>query len=240
MLDAFFLAAAVGLLVVTAWLGWAIRRRGRQQRSVFSRQERPLPLARVWDEWLAGDAPGAERTRREALFTLVAPAHREAVREDLLRFEARALAEPEPLLAIRRELMDSIDRRMINREILALPENLKRGLRAQSGDVIASDAEAEAYLAANELRLEILREYAGRRYGDRAPQDWFEVYERAALLKQRTARNYISRSMSGELNEEHDARHQAISLVDSQLRAHLLKVAPGTRFEKLAGNSPDE
>ena len=46
--------------------------------------------------------------------------------------------------------------------------------------------------------------------------------------------------MSGELNEEHDARHQAISLVDSQLRAHLLKVAPGTRFEQLADRPPPE
>ena len=180
----------------------------RSQRSVFSLHEKPLPLARVWDEWLATGVAPAERVRREALFTLVEPAHREAVRADLLRFEARALAASEPLLAIRRELMDSIDRRMLNREILALPENLRRGLRAQSGDVIASDAEAEAYLAANELRLEILREYAARRYGDRAPQDWFDVYEHAARLKQRTARNYITRSMSGELNEEHDARHQ--------------------------------
>ncbi|HEX7046595.1 MAG TPA: hypothetical protein VF275_03350 [Gammaproteobacteria bacterium] len=233
-MDAFFLAASILLLVATAGLGWAILRRNRQRRSIFSRHEKPLPLARVWDEWLSPDASDNERVRREALFTLVEPAHREAVREDLLRFEERALAEPEPLLAIRRELMDSIDRRMLNREILALPENLKRGLRAQSGDVIANDAEAEAYLAANELRLEMLREYAGRRYGDRAPQDWFEVYERAARLKQRTARNYIARSMSGELNEEHDARQQAISLVDSQLRAHLLNVAPGTRFEQLA------
>src|SRR5690606_18635987 len=156
--------------VAAAWLGWALLRRG--QHSVFSLHEKPLPLARVWDEWLATGVTPAERLRREALFTLVEPAHREAVREDLLNFEARALAEPEPLLAIRRELMDSIDRRMLNREILALPENLKRGLRAQSGDVIGSDAQAEAYLAANELRLEILREYAGQRYGDRAPQDW--------------------------------------------------------------------
>lgn len=234
-MDAFFLAVAIALLIAGALLGAAILRRARARRSVFSLHEKPLPLARVWDEWLTPpDAADAERTRREALFTLVEPAHREAVREDLLRFEARALAEPEPLLAIRRELMDSIDRRMLNREILALPENLRRGLRAQSGDVIASDAEAEAYLAANELRLEILREYAGRRYGDRAPQDWFDVYERAARLRQRTARNYITRSMSGEMNEEHDARQQAISLVDSQLRAHLLKVAPGTRFEQLA------
>ncbi len=233
MSDIFFLAFSVLLLTVIAVTGWTMLRRAR--RDARSRQGKPLPMQRVWDEWPATtDLDDAERTRRLTLHARVAPVHRDAVREDLLRFEAQALADAEPLRAIRRELMDSIDRRMINREILELPEGLKDRLRAQSGDVIGSDAEAEAYLAANELRLEVLRDYAARRFGDRAPQDWFDVYEHASMLKQRTARNYITRSMSGALDDEHDARHQAISLVDSQLRAHLLKVAPGTRFSRLA------
>lgn len=230
-MNAYITVLSVLLLAVVLFMAWTILRR--QRRGMYSLYEEPLPLARVWKEWT--DAAGesdAERARRNALFTLVAPAHRQAVFEDLQRFEQQALAEPEPLLAIRRELMDSIDRRMINREILALPENLRRQLRAQSGDVIASDAEAEAYLAANELRLEVLREYAGRRFGDRGPQDWFEVYEHAARLKQRTARDYIMSSMQGELSDDGNARQQAISLVDSQLRAHLLKVLPGTRFDR--------
>lgn len=235
-MDAFFLGLALLLLAVVFVVAWrALRRR---PRSVYSLHERPVPLARIWNEWLAVDADD-EHARRQELFARVSATHRDAVREDLLRFEKHALSAPEPLLAIRNELMDSIDRRMINREILALPEHIKRNLRAQSGDVITSDAEAEAYLAANELRLEILREYAGRRFGDRAPRDWFDVYEHASMLKQRTARNYITRSLSGELDDEHDARHQAISLVDSQLRAHLLKVAPGTSFEQLAARAPE-
>lgn len=238
-MDVIFLALALLLLAAVMLTGWLLLR-PRRRRGAYSLHEKPLPLQQVWEEWLsAPDVTDAERARRQALFTLVEPLHREAVRNDLLRFETKALADDEPLLVIRRELMDSIDRRMINREILELPENLRQGLRARSGDVIGSDAEAEAYLAANELRLELLREYAGRRFGDRAPQDWFDVYEHASMLKQRTARNYIMRSMSGELNDEHDARHQAISLVDSQLRAHLLKVAPGTRFERLSAR-PEE
>ncbi|HEX6929468.1 MAG TPA: hypothetical protein VF267_09475 [Gammaproteobacteria bacterium] len=231
-MDIYFLALAMLLLLAGGVMAWAVLRR--QRRGLYSMYETPLPLERVWAEWL--DAPGesdAERARRRALYSLATPVHRDAVRDDLLRFEQQALTEPEPLLAIRRELMDSIDRRMINREILALPENLRQRLREQSGDVIATDAEAEAYLAANELRLEVLREYAARRFGDRAAQDWFVVYERAAVLKQRTARNYIMQSMSGSLTKDSDARHQAINLVDSQLRTHLLKVVPGTRFEKL-------
>lgn len=231
-LDFFFLALAGLLIVVTVLMVGAILRR--RHGGAARRPEKPVPMERVWREW--PEAPGrddAERARRQVLHSLVAPAHRDAVRDDLVRFEARALADADPLLVIRRELMDSVDRRMLNREIMALPEDVKRQLRAQSGDVIASDQEAEAYLAANELRLEVLREYAAIRYGDRAPHDWFEVYEHASALKQRTARHYILRSVNGELDAEHNARHQAISLVDSQLRAHLLKVAPGTRFERL-------
>lgn len=238
-MDIFFLVLGALLIAVTILLVRAILRR-RPQTDTLSTLVEDTSLDVVWHEW--PQAPGqsdAERSRRQALFTLVTSEHREAVRDDLLRFEEQALARKEPLLAIRTELMDSIDRRMLNREILTLPENLKRQLRAQSGDVIATDEQAEAYLAANELRLEVLREYAARRYGDRAPNDWYAVYERASRLKQRTARNFITRSASGELDQDQNARQQAIGLVDSQLRAHLLKVAPGTQFERLPeGNSP--
>lgn len=237
-MNAYLVALGILLLAVALSMAWAILRRHR--RGIYSLYERPLPFSTVWKEWIeAGDISDAERARRRGLFTLVEPAHREAVLADLLRFEQQALDDAEPLLVIRRELMDSIDRRMINREILTLPENLRQQLRAQSGDVIASDTEAEAYLAANELRLEMLREYAGRRFGDRAPQDWFDVYEHATRLKQRTARDYIMSSMQGELSDDGNARHQAISLVDSQLRAHLLKVMPGTRFEQLMGRQDE-
>lgn len=230
----YILAFAILLLGIVLYMAWSIVRR--QRRGVYSLHEAPLPMSRAWNEWtIMPELSDAERARRQALFTLVTPAHREAVLADLQQFEAQALAEAEPLLAIRQELMDSIDRRMINREILLLPESLKQQLRTQSGDVIATDAEAEAYLAANELRLEILREYAGRRFRDRAPQDWFEVYEHAVRLKQRTARDYIMNSMQSKLSDDSNARHQAISLVDSQLRAHLLKVMPGTQFEQLSG-----
>lgn len=233
-----FVALAVLLSVFAALMTWLLLRR--RPASIYSAGEKPVSMQTVWEDWLKGK-PGddAERVRRSALFSSVAPRHRDAVHEDLLRFEAQALAEPEPLLAIRREMMDSVDRRMLNQEILSLPDGLKRQLRAQSGDVISSDEEAAAYLAANELRLEVLREYAARRYGDRAKRDWFELYEHASMLKQRTARNFIVRSMSGELNDDNDARQQAISLVDSQLRAHLLKVAPGTQFRELPGKQDE-
>lgn len=228
------LALFLMFLLLVAAIMLAILLRRRQRRSIFSRHEKPISLTRVWQEWPeAADQDAEEHARRSAVFSAVTPRHREAVLDDLRKFEERALAEREPLLVIRQELMDSIDRRMLNREILSLPDEMKARLREQSGEVIANDREAIEYLAANELRLEILREYGARRYGDRAPQDWFEVYEHAARLKQRTARNYIARSLSGELDDDSNARHQAISLVDSQLRAHLLRVAPGTRFEAL-------
>lgn len=230
-----FVVLAILLVVFAALMTLIIMRR--RPASIHSVRVKPVSMERVWEDWVnSSPNDDAERVRRNALFTSVVPRHRDAVREDLLRFEAQALAEPEPLFSIRRELMDSVDRRMLNQEILSLPDGLKKQLRAQSGDVISSDEEAAAYLAANELRLEVLREYAARRYGDRAERDWFQLYERASMLKQRSARNFIVHSMSGELNDDQDARQQAISLVDSQLRAHLLKVAPGTQFRELPGS----
>jgi len=108
-----------------------------------------------------------------------------SVRGNLLEFEAGLRAEREPLQALRCELMDSVDRRLLNMEILELPPEVRKKLRAQSSEMLQTDAEARTYIAANEVRMGVLREYASLRFGDRTPGDWFDVYEKASRLRQR-------------------------------------------------------
>ncbi|MGA9853437.1 MAG: hypothetical protein WBR15_10980 [Gammaproteobacteria bacterium] len=158
---------------------------------------------------------------------------RQAVRRDLLEFETRLAAEVQPLQALRRELMDSLDRRVLNTEILKLPDDLRTRLRRQNSEILQNDSEARLYLAANELRMTILREYGDLRFDDRADGDWFDVYEKAARLRQRSMRNFIERSLEGTQNASDEARFQSMALVDKEIRARLLLVPAGTRFPGL-------
>lgn len=203
-------------------------------------RRRSASMEQAWSNWLEG-SPADDKLRalRERLLAELSPEVRESVHGNLLEFEAGLRADREPLQALRRELMDSVDRRLLNMEILELPPEVRKKLRQQSSEMLQSDAEARTYLAANEARLAVLREYGALRFGDRVAGDWFDVYEKASRLRQRGARNFIQRTLNGTQTGEDDARYQSMTRVDQEIRSRLLKVPAGTRFagldaEKLA------
>jgi hypothetical protein len=189
------------------WLKWFQWRREHPQR---------VELEGVWQQLAAASELDASALR--------------AVRENLGEVEARLGMAAQPLQALRRELMDSLDRQVLNTELLNLPVELRARLRRQNDAMLQSDNEARTYLAANALRIEVLREYAGRRFDDRADGDWFDVYARATHLRQRNTRNYIERALDGTHDASDDARLQAMTVKDGEIRARLLQVPAGTRF----------
>jgi hypothetical protein len=203
-------------------------------------RRRRASMEQAWDRWLNCTPPDPlHATLREALLKEMTPEVKESVRGNLREFEAALRSEREPMQALRRELMDSVDRRLLNMEILELPPEVRKKLRAQSSEMLQTDAEARTYIAANEARMAVLREYAALRFGDRVAGDWFHVYEKASRLRQRGARNFIQRTLSGTQTGEDDARYQSMTRVDQEIRTRLLKVPAGTRFtgldtEKLA------
>ena len=196
-------------------------------------------MDQAWRAWMDLEPlDDKERTRRLGLLEHLNEAVRVSVHSNLLEFEALLKADKAPLLTLRRELMDSVDRRLLNLEILQLPPEVRQRLRAQSGDMLQTDEEAGTYIAANEVRMAVLREYAARRFGDRADGDWFHVYEKASRLKQRGARNFIQRTLNGTQTGADDVRYQNMTRVDQEIRTRLLKVPAGTRFEGLSPGKP--
>lgn len=222
------LLIAVGLVAVgaAAALAWAARRR----RLTWTISDATVDDA--WQRWIdGGQLSDAERLLRGALLELLDQPTLAAVRADLNRLEAETMGKAQPLTAVREELMASVDRRMLNTEILRLPEEIKQRVRAQSTELHQTDGETRRYIAANEWRLHVLREYAALRYGDKASNDWFAVYERAAQLKQRNLRGILERALSGDTSDPHSAQ---FALVEGELRQRLLKVPPGMRFRNPA------
>lgn len=209
-----------------------VLRRHRRQRPYSTVVDPDVTMAGIWDEWMEADLDESRhRLRAEARQTLDSN-QRDAIREDLVDFEQRALSGRYPLTKLRQEMMASVDRRMINIEILRLAPEEKQRLRTQQADIIQTDSHAREYILANELRLALLREYAARRYGDRAENDWFEVYERAAQYKRRMTRARILRGLQDGEEGPEDARQKAIDVVDRQLQLRLLQVSPGTQFRR--------
>lgn len=206
--------------------------RHKRQRPYSTVLDPEIRMEWIWRDWMEADLEeNAARLRREARQKL--DAHQmNAVRDDLVAFEKDVLSRPYPLTAIREEMMNSVDRRILNVEILRLPPVEKARIRSRDPEIIQYDSHAQEYIIANELRLYLLREYAARRYGDRAENDWFAVYERAASMKRRLSRSRIRQGIEEDGSEDspQDSRHQAIDMVDRQLRLRLLQVPPGTSF----------
>ena len=226
---------ALAILLLLAGLATAalvLQRRGVLQLPSLRR----VRMEESWGAWLTG----GDAAKREELLAQLNAEVRESVRSNLLEFEQALRRESAPLSALRLELMDSVDRRLLNQEILQLPPEVRRKLRSQSAELLQSDAEAQTYIAANEVRMAVLREYAARRFGDRAEGDWFDVYEKASRLKQRGARNFIQRTLNGTQTGADDARYQNMTRVDQEIRARLLKVPAGTRFQGFNADKPAE
>lgn len=229
---------AITLILVTGAAIGLVLHRYRKQRP-YAVAISSISMQETWDAWMSGnDLQELERDQRDKLLDALDQEAVEAVLVDLLRLEAVVEAGKYPLTAIRKELMASVDRRMLNVEILRLPDEIKQNLRAQSTDVIQTDEQMQRYIVANELRLRVLREYAARRYGDKGPRDWFAVYEKASRMKQRNARAFLEHSITGVTAPGENARHQAMTIVDNQLRMRLLQVPPGTEFPDIQTEPP--
>ncbi len=193
--------------------------------------QRRIGIDQAWQAWLSSDhLSREEQSARMVLLGKVDAQVRASVHQSLLEFERALQTETNPMLVVRKELMSSIDRRQLNTEVLKLPEPTRVNLRATSLEIPQTDAEARIYIAANELRMAVLREYSGLCFGDCADGDWFDVYARAAYLRQRSTRNYIERTLNGSQNIAADARFHTMTLVDSEIRARLLQIPAGTRF----------
>lgn len=202
--------------------GWLVR---------FHQRYRRISMEDTWRTWLANAASGKPQySVQTGLMSAVDNAVRESVYKSLLELENSLHVNVQPMLAVREELMDSIDRRHLNSEILRLPEETRINLRKSQPDIMQTDEAARTYILANELRIAVLREYAGLRYGDRADGDWFDVYQKASNLRQRGTRSYIERAVGGTQSATDDVRYQTMTLMDSEIRKRLLQVPAGTRF----------
>ncbi|MDX1454871.1 MAG: hypothetical protein R3217_05370 [Gammaproteobacteria bacterium] len=164
------------------------------------------------------------------------------LRQGLDAFESglQGLSGAAALTATRKRIMECVDERVMQEEILELGDDIKQGLRQASSDFPQSDPEARERIARHAIEIRILRLFAGGRFEDAQAFDWLAVYEKAAGMRRKALRSYLERAVTGETLDAEEARQQAISMVDGQLRARLLQLPAGARFEQLAREAAEE
>ncbi|HET7371071.1 MAG TPA: hypothetical protein VFK45_09570 [Gammaproteobacteria bacterium] len=183
----------------------------------------------IWQTWrrggLAPAAAFADQSPAQSLDENMLA----GIRAGLLKTEKEILAQEQPLTALRREIMDGIDRRLLQLEVLALPAESREQLAEPIGD----EFDIRRGLAADELRIRLLRYYGAAKFGDRAENDWYDVYQQAARMKQRSFRNFL-RQRSGDSGT---GQYRSAVVVGDRLRQRLLATPPGTSFPKNARQS---
>ena len=226
-----FVFLAVLIVALALFLRYTLRRK---RKYLYSTELEKVTLTETWHSWIEmKNSSSSEDGKRDELLNKICSEDLAAIRDDLATIDKQKFSMDYPLTQIRLEIMASVDRHALNGELLQLPVDIRQQVRQANPEILQDDSEAERYLAANELRLLVLREYASRRFGDRAKSDWLEVYLRAARIKQRSLHRMIENSVQDN-NSETTVRLQAIQLVDEKLREQLLRVPPGTVFEGLA------
>ncbi|MDN5863870.1 MAG: hypothetical protein L0I62_01430 [Gammaproteobacteria bacterium] len=153
-----------------------------------------------------------------------------AVLQDLRKRTRIWANNPDGLSETRTELMDSVDRGLLHRGLMQLDPDTVQTVLDRMPELPASSTDLARLIAANELRTAVIRNWAGRYYGDRAQGDWFDAYCRAAEMRQASAARDLER-LAGEptaaIQNHIDA---AIRGLNTSLRLRLLQAPRGRKI----------
>lgn len=177
----------------------------------------------IWHAWRRGGLAPAAAFADDSPGQKLDEGALAVVRDGLIKTEKHILAQPRPLLALRREIMDGIDRRVLQMETLSLPEDAGDALDGPIG----GELDIRRGLEADALRIRLLRYYGAAKFGDRAENDWYDVYRQAASMKRRSFRNFVRQH-----DDEDSSRYQSVVVVGERLKQRLLDTPPGTSFPR--------
>lgn len=155
---------------------------------------------------------------------------------DVLRDDLRqhiqtwtALDHDEGLQRARNELMDGTERMLLQRTLRRLDPGIRASVAAKMPEFKPVAEDLDRYLAAETLRLDVLRAWMGFYYGDRARGDWYDVYCKAAEMRLESIGRDFERIAGMPVYKTEDNRDAAIRGINASLRLRLLQMPPGAR-----------
>lgn len=135
----------------------------------------------------------------------------------------------EGMMQARNELMDGTERMLLQRTLQGLDEQIRTSVASKIPEFRPVAREPGRYLRAEQLRLHVLRLWAGLYYGDRARGDWYEVYRKAAELRLDSIARDFERIAGLPVYKTEDNRDAAIRGINASLRLRLLQMPPGAK-----------
>lgn len=130
--------------------------------------------------------------------------------------------------------MDSVDRHLLQRALLKLDSPIREAVRERVCELPRTDAELDRYIAAGAVRLDVLRNWAGRYYRDRATGDWFDTYRKAAEMRSESVSRDLERLAGAPVHAAQHHRDAAIRGLNQALRLRLLQAPPRSRIARAA------
>lgn len=153
----------------------------------------------------------------------------ESVRSDLAAHMARwsGLDRDEGRLACRNQIMDSIERLCLQRGLQDLDAATRDRVTERLAEFRDLDRDLSRRIAAEALRIDTLRDWSGRYYGDRGRHDWYETYRRAAEMRMESIRRDFERIAGLPVHVAQNHRDAAMRGLNAALRLRLLQLPAG-------------
>lgn len=154
---------------------------------------------------------------------------RQAVRSDLAQYIAHwlSLDTDQGRLACRTELMDSLERLCLERSLQVLEPATRVRLVERMPEFRPLVRNLSRQMRAEELRIAVLRDWAGRYYRDRGRDDWYETYRKATELRMESIGRDFERVAGLPVLAVENNRDAAIRGLNASLRLRLLQMPPG-------------
>ncbi|MCW4026154.1 MAG: hypothetical protein NWE76_01560, partial [Candidatus Bathyarchaeota archaeon] len=176
----------------------------------WRRKKPPKPgcsVEQVWSEFTSGKGLATDHERKavERYEEELSPGDITNLKERLIRVEEESLKQAQPLVRIRRVIMDATDRFLL--------------WDAHLGD--SSQSVSTDYLL-GVLEAGVLRRYAGQKYGDVSENDWYSHYLSVARMNAKNVVDMVNKSTSGESIALEASLHDPLTESMSTAREALL------------------
>lgn len=132
-------------------------------------------------------------------------------------------------LQARNGLMDGTERMQLQRTLRELDPETRIRVAARMSEFKHLARDLDRYLAAEKLRLDVLRAWMGLYYGDCARGDWYDMYCKAAEMRLESISRDFKRIAGLPVYKAEDNRDAAIRGINASLRLRLLKMPPGAK-----------
>lgn len=183
-----------------------------------------MTMRDAWDYWMKDKTELSDDNRRivELIQYKFADAAIGKMRNELFEIEEESKKATDPLVPLRRAIMDALDTSLLNEAIENLDGEVRKKVEGKLGNLYTAEIFLWGYLA-NDFMCSVLRWYSLVKYDDASADDWFTYYVKVAKGRARHIIEVLQRWEPGESETPALTGNAYDEQVMDKLRQRLLK-----------------